>query len=297
MNQTTQDKSSKISLLIADLDGTLINREKVLTDRTRDAVRKLNQAGIMFTIITGRPPLGIKMIADQLDITAPLCAFNGGMFLRPNFSIIEQNILENAISKQVVEIIIAHSLDIWLYRGNDWFVQQQHSPYIDRQVWTVKFLPTVVSSFHGLLNNVVKIVGVSDNLEAVTQCKFNIERECGKQVYCQTGTSSGGGKQISDIFSQPCYLDVTHPRANKAAVIDRLCELVSIPANEIASIGDMANDIPMFARSGLSIAMGNASPQVQRQAHYVTTSYQDEGFANAVECHILRDAVKRRIGI
>lgn len=278
----TENKRTKISLLIADVDGTLLTREKMLTDRTRDAVRKLNQAGIIFTIISGRPPLGMKMIVEDLDITAPFCAFNGGMFLRPDFSIIEQNILNNAISQQVVEIIIAHSLDVWLYRGNDWFVQQPNSPYIDRQIWTVKFLPTIVYSFHELLNNIVKIVGVSNNLEAVTQCQLDVKQECGEQVYCQTGTSSGGGKHIS-----PYYLDVTHPRASKATVIDRLCELLSIPACEIASIGDMANDIPMFERSGLSIAMGNASPQVQSQAQYVTTSCEDEGFAIAVERHIL----------
>jgi hypothetical protein len=124
-------------------------------------------------------------------------------------------------------------------------------------------------------------------LEAVTQCKVDVERECGAQVYCQTGISSGGGKQIFGVSSQPCYLDVTHPLANKATVIDRLCELLAIPACEIASIGDMANDVPMFKRSGLSIAMGNASPQVQRQAQYVTTSYEDEGFAIAVERQIL----------
>jgi hydroxymethylpyrimidine pyrophosphatase-like HAD family hydrolase len=60
-----------------------------------------------------------------------------------------------------------------------------------------------------------------------------------------------------------------------------------IPPEEIATIGDMPNDVLMFAHSGLSIAMGNTSHAVQRAARRVTTTNQDEGFANAVERFIL----------
>jgi hypothetical protein len=287
MNQTAHLKAPKISLLIADVDGTLVTREKVLTARARAAIGKLNEAGIIFTITSGRPPLGMKMIVDALNLTAPIAAFNGGVFLRPDFFIIDQNVLREAIAKQVVEIITAHGLDVWVYRGNDWFVHERHGPHVDREEWTVKFSPTIVSSFDGLLDNVAKIVAVSDNLEAVQKCEVDVQREFNAQVCCQASASSGGGEQISAARSQPYYLDVTHPRANKGAVVERLCEFLSIPAHEIATIGDMVNDVPMFERSGLSIVMGNASAEVQRQAQYVTTSNEEEGFANAVERFIL----------
>ncbi len=287
MNQTTTTNRPKISLLLADVDGTLVTQQKVLTDRARAAVCKLNEAGIIFTITSGRPPLGMKIIADALKLTAPIAAFNGAVFLNPDFSMIEQNVLTKAIAKQVVEIITAHGLDVWIYRGNDWFVHERHGPHVDREEWTVKFSPTVVSSFDALLDNVAKIVGVSDDLEAVQKCEVDVQREFNAQVCCQAGASSGSGEQISAALSQPYYLDVTHPRANKGAVVERLCEFLSIPAHEIATIGDMLNDVPMFERSGLSIAMGNASAEVQRRAQYVTTSYEEEGFANAVERFIL----------
>jgi hypothetical protein len=180
-------------------------------------------------------------------------------------------------------------LDVWIYHGNDWFVHERHGPHVDREEWTVKFSPTVVPSFDNLLDNVAKIVGVSDDLEAVARCEADMQKEFSGQVNCQAGASSGGGEQVSAARSQPYYLDVTHPRANKGAVVDRLSELLSIPSQEIATIGDMPNDVPMFERSGLSIAMGNASEEVQHQAQYVTTSYQKEGFANAVERFILGD--------
>jgi len=277
----------KVSLLVADVDGTLVTKEKVLTTSARNAVRHLHDAGIAFTITSGRPPLGMKMLIDTLALTAPIAAFNGAVFLRPDFSIIEQNLLSAPVAKRVVEIIDSHGLDVWIYSDRDWFVHERHGPHVDREEWTIKSPPTVVASFDNLLDNVAKIVGVSDDLEAVARCEADTQREFKEQVCCQAGASSGGGEQVSAARSQPYYLDVTHPRANKGFVVERLSEILAIPSHEIATIGDMPNDVPMFSKSSLSIAMGNASVEVQRAAQYVTTSNEDEGFANAVERFIL----------
>lgn len=278
---------SKVSLLLADVDGTLVTKEKILTDRARAAVSHLNDAGIMFTMTSGRPPLGMKRLIDALKVTAPIAAFNGALFLRPDLSIIDQNVLSKTIVQRVVDIIRDHNLDAWIYRDNNWFVHEQHGSHVDRESWTVKFSPTVVSSFDDVLDNVAKVVGVSDDLDAVARCEKDVQQEFSGQVHSQAGASSGGGEQVSAARSQPYYLDVTHSRANKGAVVDRLSELLSIPSHEIATIGDMPNDVPMFEHGGISIAMGNASPDVQQRAQYVTTSYEEEGFANAVERFIL----------
>jgi hydroxymethylpyrimidine pyrophosphatase-like HAD family hydrolase len=92
---------------------------------------------------------------------------------------------------------------------------------------------------------------------------------------------------VTAARSQPYYLDVTHPDANKGAVARYVSAKYAIPPKAIATIGDMPNDVLMFAHSGLSIAMGNASPDVQRAARRVTTSNAEEGFAAAVERFIL----------
>lgn len=288
MNAVTSSNPSKISLLLADVDGTLVTKEKILTDRARAAVHKLQDAGIRFTITSGRPPLGMKMIVDALKLTEPIAAFNGGLFVNPDFSTLEENVLPTTIVPEVIQMITAHHLDVWIYRGQDWFVHERHGPHVDREEWTVKFSPTVVTSFDGLFDNVVKIVGVSDDLDSVAKCETAVQKAFSAHVHCQTKASSGG-EQVSAARSQPYYLDVTHPHANKGAVVDRLSQLLGIPRQEIATIGDMPNDVPMFKRSGLSIAMGNASTEVQKQANYVTTSYEEEGFAHAVEQFILVD--------
>ncbi|OKH43743.1 haloacid dehalogenase [Calothrix sp. HK-06] len=283
--------NQKISLLLADVDGTLVTKDKILTDRARVAVSKLKGAGIRFTITSGRPPLGMKMIVDELNLTEPIAAFNGGIFLNPESTIIEQNVLPQAITSRIVDMIKASGLDVWIYKGNNWYVHERHGKHVDREERTVQFSPIVVPSYDYLLDNVVKIVGVSDNFETVAKCEADIQQAFSQHVCCEAPANKNDIEQVSAARSQPYYLDVTHPRANKGAVVDRLSELLSIPATEIATIGDMPNDVPMFKRSGLSIAMGNASTEVQKQAQYVTTSYEDEGFANAVEQFILAESV------
>ncbi len=286
MNNNSQSLPQKVSLLVADVDGTLVTKQKVLTDRARNAVQKLRDAGIAFAITSGRPPLGMKMVADALELTAPISAFNGGVFLNPDYSIIEQNLLPETVAKHVIEIISSHGLDVWVYSDRDWYVPQLHGPHVDREEWTVKFPPKVVSSFDHVLDQVTKIVGVSDDLDLVARCETDVQREFSQHVSCQPGESSGGG-EVSAARSQPYYLDVTHPHANKGYVVLRLSELLNIPTEEIATIGDMPNDVSMFKRSGVSIAMGNASLEVQHDAQYVTTDYENEGFANAVDRFIL----------
>ncbi len=273
--------ATKISLLLADVDGTLVTNEKILTERARAAVHRMNEVGIAFAVTSGRPPLGMKMLVEPLNITTPIAGFNGGIYARPDFSIIEQNALSRPVVQPVVEMILAHGLDVWIYRGNDWFVRDLHGPHVDRDAWTVKMSPTAVDSFDPFLDQVAKVVGVSDDLQAVAQCEADVQQIFKSLVNCQATEG------VSAARSQPYYLDVTHPQANKGAVVDRLSQLLTIPRGEIATIGDMPNDVPMFERSGLSIAMGNASLEVQKQADYVTTSYVEEGFANAVEQFIL----------
>ena len=95
------------------------------------------------------------------------------------------------------------------------------------------------------------------------------------------------GQRATANRSQPYYLDVTNKDANKGAVLEYLSRHLGVPATEIATIGDQPTDVPMFQRAGFSIAMGNASDQVKGQASAVTDSYNDEGFAKAMERYIL----------
>ena len=82
-----------IRLLLADVDGTLVTPGKVLTDQAVDAVRRLGEAGILFALTSGRPPRGMSMLIEPLNITTPIAAFNGGLLVDRDMSVIEQRVL------------------------------------------------------------------------------------------------------------------------------------------------------------------------------------------------------------
>jgi Cof subfamily protein (haloacid dehalogenase superfamily) len=262
-----------IKLLLADVDGTLVTPDKVLTDRAIDAVRRVGEAGILFAVTSGRPPKGMSMLIEPLNLTTPIAAFNGGILVNPDMSVIEQRTIPDNLVVPVTELNTSFGLDTWVYRGADWYILDPKGPHVARETATVRFEPTVVDSYDGLTSDVAKLVGVSDDLDAVARAA--------------QAAHDKFGDHVTAARSQPYYLDVTHPDANKGAVARYLAKRFSISTDSIATIGDMPNDVLMFAHSGLSIAMGNASLEVQRAARRVTTSNADEGFANAVERFIL----------
>jgi hypothetical protein len=265
--------ASKISLVLADVDGTLVTAEKVLTIRAMAAVSALQAAGIAFAITSGRPPRGMAMLIDPLALRTPIAGFNGGIFVKADMTIMAQHVLPAEVAGRALEIILHHGMDAWVYSGKDWLVRDANAAHVAREQWTVKFGPTVVENFKDVLGRAVKIVGVSDDRDLVARCEKDVQDALGATA--------------SAARSQPYYLDITHTDANKGTVVTTLSKLLAVPANEIATIGDMPNDVLMFRKGGLSIAMGNASPEVQAQADLVTDSYDDEGFAKAMERFIL----------
>jgi Cof subfamily protein (haloacid dehalogenase superfamily) len=263
----------KISLLLADVDGTLVTENKVLTKRAQAAVHHLHEAGIHFAITSGRPPQGMAMLFDSLALETPIAGFNGGLFVRRDLSIIEQKTLPADIAVKAIELIREHGLDAWIYRGNDWLITQADAPHVAREAWTVKFQPKIVTDLTDISDGVAKIVGVSDDHVTVQRCEADAQ--------------AAFGLRATASRSQPYYLDVTHKDANKGAVTEYLSRYIGVPIEEIATIGDQPNDVLMFKQSGFSIAMGNASDQVKANASVTTDSYNDEGFAKAVERFVL----------
>jgi Cof subfamily protein (haloacid dehalogenase superfamily) len=263
----------KISLVLADVDGTLVTEEKVLTQRALRAVEALHEAGIRFAITSGRPPRGMTMLFDALNIDTPIAGFNGGLFVERDLTILEEKNVPIDVARAAIALMREQGLDAWIYRGNDWLISKLHAPHVAREAWTVKFAPKVVADVAENLDEVTKIVGVSDDY--------------GKVERCETAAQAAFGSRATATRSQPYYLDVTNKKANKGAVVEYLVQHVGVPAEQIATIGDQPNDVLMFERSGLSIAMGNASDEVKARASAVTDSYNDEGFAKAMEHFIL----------
>jgi Cof subfamily protein (haloacid dehalogenase superfamily) len=268
---------TQIRLVLSDVDGTLVTGEKALTARAIAAVRRLHDAGVAFAVTSGRPPRGMSMLIEPLDLRTPIAGFNGGTFARPDLSVIESHAVPTDVATAALAILARHKLDAWLYTPGQWLVRDIKGAHVAREEWTVKFPPQQVEDFtEEHMRNVVKIVGVSDDHDAVAAAEQTAQGELGERA--------------SSTRSQPYYLDVTNPAANKGGVADRLATMLGIDKSQIVTIGDGPNDVLMFRRSGVSIAMGNAGDAVKQSATYVTESNENEGFAEAINRFVLPGA-------
>ena len=273
----TDNLGSKVRLVVSDVDGTLVTHDKRLTSAAVDAVRRIREAGIRFSIISARPPQGLRVVAEPLQICEPMPTLNGGLIVGPDLeTVLRDKLLEPVVVKRLLETLTAAQVDIWVYTDANWYVRDLNGPYVQHEISAVKFSPVMIQDFHEVpLHRVAKIVGVSENFEQLAATEKQVQREFAGAV--------------SATRSQKYYLDITHPTANKGEGVLMLSELLDIPLSQIVTIGDMENDVPMFRQSGVSIAMGNATPEVKARAMFVTASNEEEGFAKAMERYVLRE--------
>lgn len=264
-----------IKLVLADVDGTLVTQDKVLTDRAIRAVRAVRNRGMRFAVTSGRPPRGMAMLVEPLTLDGAIAGFNGGVFTRPDLSVIEAKFLPEDAARETLQLLLDMGLDPWVYTADEWLIRDKDAPHRDREERTVRFPPRVVKDLGEFVAKAAKITGVSDDLDLVARA--------------EAATQERVGNRATAARSQPYYLDVTHKDANKGFVLDYLCKLYGLDRSEVATLGDQPNDVPMFKGAGVSVAMGQASEAVKAQAKFTTASNEDEGFAKAIEQHVLAE--------
>jgi len=106
---------TRISLVVSDVDGTLVTKNKTLTDRAKASVRRLNEAGIGFTITSSRPSIGMKFLIEPLAISLPVGAFNGSSIVDPQMNPIEQHLIPESATARSLQILNEFGVDIWLF--------------------------------------------------------------------------------------------------------------------------------------------------------------------------------------
>jgi Cof subfamily protein (haloacid dehalogenase superfamily) len=263
-----------IALVISDVDGTLVTSDKRLTPAARAAVRSLGEAGIAFTIASSRPPIGLKPLAAELGLTLPMGAFNGSTLVAPDLTILSETLIPAEAARAAARLFAEAGLDIWVFAEGRWNLTDPHGPYTDLERRTLLTEPHAVNDLAPLLGRAAKIVGVSADAGHLAACEARV------------AAALGAGADVHR--SQAYYLDVTPPGVGKAGFVDAMSRHLGIPPSRIATLGDAGNDVPMFTRSGFSVAMGNAAPAVQAAARAVTAGNDADGFAKAIAEFILR---------
>ena len=263
----------KFKLLLSDVDGTLVTKDKRLTPGVLAAVRKLEAAGIGFTIASSRPPVGFKMLIEPLELKLPIGAFNGATLLTPKLEVLEEHFIAEDAAKTAVAMLREYGASIWVFADGVWYITDPKGDYVDHERKTIQSDPVVLPAFGDTLARAGKIVGASRDFERLAKCESAMQAALGATAQATR--------------SQNYYLDVTPAGLDKGSMVEALSRRLSIPTAEIATIGDMSNDVPMFLKSGFGIAMGNATDAVKAQAKGVTASNEEDGFAVAVEKYIL----------
>lgn len=260
---------SKISLVVSDVDGTLVTTDNVLTERSRAAVAKLAAAGIGFTVISSRPPFGLKLLSESLALRLPLGAFNGAAMVAPDLTLLDRRVLPEQTARDAIAQIRSLSIDAWLFTVDQWLVENARGPYVPLEIRTIDTQPVVVDDLETKSAAVSKLVGVSEDFSGLAAAEAQMRAMLGDRA--------------SVVRSQRYYLDITPASTNKGTLLVALARRLGIPTDEIIALGDMENDVPMFRNSGFGIAMGNASAEVKRAASAVTLSNDQDGFAVAIE--------------
>ena len=253
---------TRIALVVSDVDGTLLTKDKTLTDAAMEAARRLHAAGIGFTITSSRPTIGMRFLIEPLALSLPIGAFNGSAIVDPQMKPIEEHVIPLSAAERSIEMLERSGVDIWLFTLDTWFTRNGEGEYVPHEVRAIRNEPTVIKDFGPYLAQACKIVGASSDFELLRRCEADMREALGDQA--------------TAVRSQNYYLDITPPGCDKGTFV--------------ATIGDMANDIAMFAASGLSIAMGNANDEVKAQARLVTATNEDEGFAKAIDMIFERNA-------
>lgn len=261
----------KISLVISDVDATLITPEHEITPRAARAVSELHSRRIAFTIASSRPPRGLLGFAEQLELTEPFAAFNGGVIQKPTGETLLKHTLSREICESAFEITEQFGIELWVYCDHDWHVSRV-TPFVEREQNTIGFKALVEDDLSDIFGTAAKLVIVGDPTR-ITQA--------------EPIALADFGTKVSATKSKPRFLDITARDAHKGTVVMEIAGVLGIPTSEVAVIGDGLNDVSMFEHAGFSIAMGQADHEVKQAANVVTRSNTEEGFAYAMEQFIL----------
>ena len=258
-----------IRLVVSDVDGTLVRSDKTLSDGTIAAVKRLQDAGIPLSLISARPPSGMLWIAERLGLTGLIAAFNGGTIVQTDGTVVSAERLALDVAKQALALIDDPAIIVWVFANGCWHTSKLDVAHTASERKSANQEPIVCSDFSGLLGQIDKIVAVSDDHAMLAKLE------------AQVAGALGDGATV--IRSQLYYLDITAPRANKGDGIAALAKAAGVDLAQVVAIGDQRNDLAMFARAGLSIAMAQGPEDVRMAADQVTSSNDDDGVALAID--------------
>ena len=264
-----------MTLVVCDVDGTLVDSNKQLSDGNKAAIARLKAAGIGFTLISARPRSGMMWIADALELDVPLGAFNGGIVFDRTGQVSSHATIDPAVARGVIDMMAGEKVDRWVFADDRWYASSGEGTHVEHEKRASNQQPIITDDIDALLDHADKITFVSDDEPMLRDL--------------HDGAAAAFGEAATVVQSQTYYLDVTAKAANKGDGITALARALNVDLADTIAIGDQGNDIAMFERAGRAIAVGNATDAAKAAADEVTASNDDDGVARAIDTLILKE--------
>ena len=263
----------KYKMICADIDGTLVNTSHVLTQKTKETVKKAVEHGVVFALISARPPEGMFYLNDEIGIEEYIVSFGGSLILKRGQKPIYADVLETEQVVEIYEMSKHTGLNLSIYEGERLFVES-----ID---WRVSLEQKIARA-------VPNIVDFQELFQrGIKPCKLLYLGEPDEIQTFMKLTQKRFEGRLNIYTSKPDYLEVCPLTSTKMSGIDHLAAHYGIGRAEIMAIGDQFNDLSMIEQAGLGVAMGNAPEGVKEKADFVTLDNDHDGVAYAIEKFVL----------
>jgi len=266
----------KYKLIASDMDGTLLNSDGQLSERTKSAILRSVEVGITFVAATGRPLRNIEIVNELFDVDMPFIIFNGAAaYMGKSKKLLFETYLDFDLAKEAFDIgqklgfsqIIWTGPKLWANRNSDETLHYQTlSSVIDMP------LISDLSQLGDDKKHISKVLWIAEP-EKVAKLRLEMIDFFGEKLNC--------------FSSMPFFLEFVSPKASKGIALAEVGRILGISGNEMIAFGDAYNDVPMLDYVGCSVAMENAPDDIKQMCDHVTSSNDDDGVAVAIEQFVL----------
>jgi len=272
----------KYKLVVSDLDGTLLNSAKEVSNSDRRAIEALRESGIFFAIATGRSDLLTKRYLLELNITTPVIACNG--------SLIKDMRKDEIIHGQLIPLPMALAvIDYCDSKQWDYLVYTPEIVYYTEKSKRIEFIRDYNRSVAEDIQVPIRSISELLKHDKAEILKILIKKEEEQAVIRELDDKFNKDHELAMVSSGTGLIDVMTTDVSKGNATAVLAEYLGVDLTETVVLGDNYNDISMFKVAGLSIAMENAEEELKKMADIVTSSNDDSGFCDAVYRYILKE--------
>lgn len=264
-------------IIVLDLDGTLTNKDKIITPKTKEMLMKAQKQGTLVVLASGRPTYGVMPLAKELELEAYggyILSFNGGIIINCRTrEVVFASQLPVEANKRIVDLAVDQGVNILTYKGDRIITMDGACPYVEKEAFINKLEVAQIEDFRNYVNFPVPKFLMLDDGDFLAMVEPRVKAAL--------------GKNFSVYRSEPYFLEILPKGIDKAQSLERLLDRVGLTKDQMICCGDGYNDLSMIRYAGLGVAMENAVLPVRNAADYITKSNNEDGIAHVVEKFIL----------